>query len=77
MGEKDRILKTFDKVVLLNQVKTAEDIIKQSQEQITKLTVQIQQQLGVAAFAKHLLEHYEVPEPKVASERSEDETVKG
>ena len=58
-------LKPFSKLVVLNQLKTAEEIIKQSQQEIVKLQTQVQQQLGVAAFAKHLLEQFELPEPKI------------
>lgn len=66
----EKILKTFDKGILIKQVSTVEDIIKQYQQQILKLQAQIQQQLGVAAFAKHLLEQYELPDSKT------NETIK-
>lgn len=48
----------FNEAVLINQIKTAEDVIKQSQEQVAKAQSQIQQQLGVLALAKHLLQNY-------------------
>jgi len=67
MGEKDKVLEVFDKAVLVKQVKTAEDIIKQAQEQVVKLQAQIQQQLGVLALSKHLLSNYELPETQDAS----------
>lgn len=66
----EKILKTFDKGILIKQVSTIEDIIKQYQQQILKLQAQIQQQLGVAAFAKYLLEQYELPDSKT------NETIK-
>lgn len=72
----EKILKKLDKRILFKQIGTADDIIKQSQQQILKLQAQIQQQLGLVAFAKHLLDQYEIPDPEASSERREDETVK-
>lgn len=54
--------KILSKELLTNQIKMAEEFIDQAQKQIVNLQNQIQQQLGIAGLAKHLLSTFELPE---------------
>jgi hypothetical protein len=63
--------KTLSKELLQNQIKNAESFIEQAQKQISNLQNQVQQQLGVAGLAKHLLETFTLPEKEVVEEKKE------
>jgi hypothetical protein len=63
--------KTLSKELLQNQIKNAESFIEQAQKQISNLQNQVQQQLGIAGLAKHLLETFTLPEKEVVEEKKE------
>lgn len=69
---KDKELKKLTKELLRGQIKSAEEQIVAATNQIEELQKHIQRELGVAGFAKHLLNQFELPEkaeePKKATE---------
>jgi hypothetical protein len=54
--------KILSKELLNNQIKMAEEFIENAQKQIVSLQNQVQQQLGIAGLARHLLSTFELPE---------------
>jgi hypothetical protein len=60
--EKDNALKVLTRQLLQEQIQAAEKFIEGAQQQVTTLQQQIQQQLGVAGLAKHILSTFEIPE---------------
>lgn len=60
--KKDVALKILSKELLKKQIQGAEDFIQEAQQHILRLQSQIQQNLGVAGLAKHLLETFELPD---------------
>lgn len=66
---KDVELKDLTKDKLEDQIKLAENTIAESRDRIKELENMIQQQAGIAGFAKHLLDKYKIadapkPDPK-------------
>jgi hypothetical protein len=62
LDKNDVSLKVLTKDLLRNQLNETEKFIENAQSQIIKLQNQVQQSLGVAGLAKHLLEAFNLPE---------------
>lgn len=67
--QKDVELKKLSKELLNQQIATAEGIISSYQAEVVRLQNNIQQQLGIAAFSRHLLANFDLPE-KVEAPKS-------
>ena len=61
---KDVELKDFTKETLEKQVEAGEKFIVQVRQEIVRLENEVQQQLGIVGFAKHLLSKFKLPEAK-------------
>lgn len=60
-NKKDVELKKLTKELLQKQIEESSKHIEYAQKQIATLTEQIQQQVGVANYANHLLKQFDIP----------------
>lgn len=75
--EKDVDLKDLNKETLQKQIETSQQLVAQYQQEIRRLEIQIQQQIGVAGFANHLLTKFKIAEkPKEDPKKSTPLEVK-
>lgn len=61
MSEKDKEQKKLTREILQRQIDESERVILQTQRQLAILGDQLQQQMGAANYARHILANFEVP----------------
>lgn len=62
MSEEKVEKKKLSKELLDKQIKSAEEFVNYANGQITQLQSQVQQNIGIANFARHLLSQFDLPE---------------
>lgn len=60
--EKDKVPNKLTKEVLQKQIDQTNVFVQGAQQQVIAIQNEIQQQLGIAAYARHLLSQYDIAE---------------
>lgn len=73
---KDIVPKVLSREILEKQIKESEHFITYAQQQIAGLTRDVEQQIGVLGYARHLLKQFAIPsvpeEPKPTDTKKEE-----